>query len=180
MYLNAVSPHSRLCLIWVHADEKSTLWPFPKSKIMQPAFSQQVLQQFPLNSEIVPLLEGLAAAHPLQERCSGFTGTSGGSLTQCVGAAEPRDTALQEVRTSLNLFCWGGKKLLKLCVWQRQQGSSAFCCKSFFIAVSGHSAPSPTSLRTEELCPLGALQTRICSASRQNPPSVVQAKHGNT
>lgn len=32
---------------------------------MRPAFSQQVLQHFPLNSEIVPLLEGLLQCTPL-------------------------------------------------------------------------------------------------------------------
>lgn len=116
------------------------------------------------------------SVHPLHETCSGFTGTSRGSLTQCVGAAEPRDTALWEVRMSLDLFCWGRKELLKLCFWQRQQGSSAFSCKPFFTAVSGHSAPSPCPCALKNSVPWDtADQDLLCQQTKSTLSGTSQA-----
>lgn len=176
-----MSSHARLCLIWVHAVEKSTLWPFPESKIMRPAFSQQVLQHFPLNSEIVPLLEGLAVYTPYTRHAVDLLAPPEGPSPGAWGLQSP---------VTLHCEKWGWAS-----IYSAEEG------RNYLNFASGkgsravlHLAVNPSLLQwvdTRLRLPVpghwrilspGTLQSRICSASRQNPPSVVQPKlwHGYT
>lgn len=56
---------------------------------MWPAFSQQVLQHFPLNSEIVPLLEGLAVYTPYTRHAVDLLAPPEGSSPGAWGLQSP-------------------------------------------------------------------------------------------